>query len=210
MKKLDDRLRQLLENAKEEFSDDNFIVAIPIFYAKKFIAYCAMKEDLKLCLQYIEKLKEQSDNVIKSSLTYALISLYGKCFTDASKNNYPKLEPNKIFTENKEIEETHNFLMDLRHQFIAHRGKTDSEVGVSFLIIPKQGDIEKTQIRFSQLKQQSFSDGEIAKIEALLKFVIKHIEEKIEKSAQKIHDGFLENFSHELISMLTINNTKTE
>ncbi|MCJ7932600.1 MAG: hypothetical protein MUW56_02930 [Chryseobacterium sp.] len=44
MKKLDHRLKQLLENAKEEFSNDNFIVAIPIFYAKKFIAYCAMKE----------------------------------------------------------------------------------------------------------------------------------------------------------------------
>jgi len=78
--------------------------------------------------------------------------LYGKCFTDASENSFPKLEPSELFSEGGEKFETHKYLMDLRHQFIAHRGDTASEVGVAYLLVPKSDSLDKTRVQFNQLK----------------------------------------------------------
>ncbi|MDQ1855627.1 hypothetical protein [Chryseobacterium sp. WLY505] len=214
MKKLDktltERLKQLFLQAKDEFSEEYIVVAIPNFFAKKFIAYCAMKEDLELCIEYIKLLRTETSKVIKSGLTYSLISLYGKCFTDASKNSYPKLEPNSIFKDNPEVGQNHNTLMELRHQFIAHRGETNSEIAISFLLIPKADDLEQTQVRFSQLKQMGFSQEDLDKFESLIQYILDELQKKIEKTGQKIHDGFLENFSHDLASSLILNNIKNE
>ncbi len=214
MKQLDEtltkRLKQLFLQAKSEYAEDYIIVGVPNFFAKKFIAYCAMKEDLELCLEYINLLRTETNKTLKSSLTFSLISLYGKCFTDASKNSYPKLEPNSLFKDESNLEEVHNYMMDLRHQFIAHRGETNSEIAICFLLIPKIEDISQTQVRFSQLKQMGFSKEDLDKIENLIKFVITELFKKIEKSGNKIHDGFLENFSHDLASALIINNVKDD
>ena len=214
MKQLDEtltkRLKQLFLQAKSEYAEDYLIVGVPNFFAKKFIAYCAMKEDLELCLKYINLLRTETNKTLISSLTYSLISLYGKCFTDASKNRYPKLEPNSLFKDKSNLEEIHNYMMDLRHQFIAHRGETNSEIAISYLLIPKEDDISQTQVRFSQLKQMGFSREDLGKIENLIQFVITKLYKKIEKSGNKIHDGFLENFSHDIASALIINNVKDD
>ena len=57
MDKTSERIIQLLKEAQEEFSDDHFIVVIPGFLSKKFSAYCSMREDLLLILEYIKLLK---------------------------------------------------------------------------------------------------------------------------------------------------------
>jgi hypothetical protein len=174
--------------------------------SKKFIAYCAMRNDLNLVLEYIETLREIGDNrVIKSSLTYALIALYGKCYTDASKNSYPKLEPSSLFSENEELLETHEFLMDLRHQFVAHRGKTDSEIGISFMAIPKDKKSDP-QVRFKQLKLGAFGLEKLNNIEILVLFIIEQLEIKIQKSGQKVYDGFFNLFDAKQMSFMIMNN----
>ena len=89
-------------------------------------------------------------------MTYSLISLYGRCFTEASKNSFPKLESNDIFQEGDGNFETHNFIMELRHNFIANSGDTESEIGISYMLVPKDDKIENSQIRFGQLKQFAF------------------------------------------------------
>lgn len=164
MDKKNQRLIKLIKNAQEEFAESHLVLAIPGFMSKKFIAYCAMKEDMELILEYIVLLRTKPSNLIESALSYSLISLYGKCFTDASKNSFPKLETN-FFAEENNLLETHNYLMDLRNQFIAHRGDTESEIGISYIIIPKEKGDAQTQIRFSQVKQKSFSNVDLDKFE---------------------------------------------
>ncbi len=203
-----ERYIQLIKNAQAEYSEDYFAVAIPGFMSKKFIAYCAMKRDLELVLDYITLLKANPENpAIKSSLTFSTIALYGKCFTDASKNNYPKLEPNSIFKDQAEYSKTHDFLMDLRHQFIAHRGKTESEIGIAFMLVPK-ADNGKSQIRFNQLKQYSLETEKLVGIENLIKYVISDLDEKILKSGQKLHDGLFNKFTPEQLTLMVMNNVK--
>jgi hypothetical protein len=203
-------LTHLIKQAQTEYSEENYVFAIPGFMSKKFIAYCAMRDDLTLVLDYIQTLRDIPINrIVKSSLTYSLIALYGKCFTDASKNNYPKLEPNSIFKENEEFKEIHNYLIELRHQFIAHRGKTDSEIGVSFMIFPKEKK-EDSQVRFKQLKLGGFGEKRLNDIERIIKFLIFELEKKIQKSGQKLYDGFFNNFDEEQMSFMMINHLKKD
>ena len=208
MDKKTDRLIHLIKQAQEQYSNEYLVIAIPGFISKKFIAYCAMKEDFELILEYIGILRQKPIGAIKSSLTYSLISLYGKCFTDASKNNFPKLESSDLFQEGDGNIETHNSMMELRHQFIAHRGDTESEVGISYMLVPKNDKIENSQIRFGQLKQVAFSEEEINKIESLIKFLIAKVLDKIQKSGQKVYDGMLKIFTPEQLTLMLMNNAK--
>ncbi len=209
MDKTTERYIQLIKNAQAEYSEEYFAFAIPGFMSKKFIAYCAMKRDLELVIEYIGFLKTSPQNAtIKSSLTFSTIALYGKCFTDASKNSYPKLEPNSLFENQDDFLKTHDFLMDLRHQFIAHRGKTESEIGIAFMLLPKKAGDSQSQIRFNQLKQYSFNIQKLTEFENLIKYIISELDKKIQKSGQKLRDGLLDNFTPEQLTLMMMNNAK--
>jgi hypothetical protein len=203
-----ERLIHLIKHAQEKYSDEYLVLTVPGFIPKKFIAYCSMKEDLELILQYINELRQNPSGIIKSSLSYSLISLYGKCFADASKNSYPKLEPSNFFKEGDDYKETHKYLIDLRHQFIAHRGDTENEIGIAYMLVSKKESSNKTQVRFSQLKMTSFSEKDLVRIESLVKYIIEKLLEKIQKSGQKVHDGMLDLFTPEQLSLLIMNGAK--
>src|SRR5690606_12102962 len=97
------------------------------------------------------ELKKEPSSIISQSLTYSLIALYGKCFTDAKKNKNPKLEPSKVYLNHKKFNELHIYLMDLRHNFIAHRGLNDNEIGILFMAISKK-NVNNSKMKFEQLK----------------------------------------------------------
>jgi len=210
MDKKTEHLVRLIKKAQALYAEDYLVVAIPGFLSKKFIAYCAMKEDLERNLEYIRILRTNPDPIIKSALTYSLIALYGKCYTDASKNSFPKLEAKNFIEIESPLFETHNFLMDLRHQFIAHRGDTESEIGVSYMLIPKLDGIEQSQVRFSQVKQNSFSGEDSDMFEKLFIHTITYLKEMIQKNGQKIYEAFFEMFTPEQITFMLMNNAKQE
>ncbi len=208
MDKRTQRLLHLIKEAQQQYGTENIILPLPGYAAKKFIAYCSIKEDLELLLEYTALLKTKPSKVFSSALVNALIALYGKCFTDASKNSYPKLEPNDLFKDD-EIKETHDYLMGLRHQFVAHRGETEGEIGISFLLIPKNKALtEKTELRFSQLKMVNFAEAEIKKIERLLQFLLNEMPTKIDKAGQKLHDHLLTEFTPEQLNLMRMDNMK--
>lgn len=208
MDKTTDRLIHLVKQAQEQYSDEHLVLAVPSFISKKFIAYCAMKEDLELILQYINELRNNPAGVTKSALSYSLISLYGKCFTDASKNSFPKLEASELFKEGEENCETHKHLMNLRHQFIAHRGETENEIGISYMLVPKKDSLDKIQVRFSQLKMVGFSKEDLDRFEGVAKYLIERLLEKIQKNGQKVHEGMLNLFTPEQLTLMLMNGAK--
>lgn len=202
------RIIHMVKQAQQDFAADNLMITIPGYAAKKFVAYCSMKEDLELLKNYVALLKSKPDKTIASALTYALIAIYGKCFTDASQNSNPKLEVSEIPEENG-FKETHLYLMDLRHQFVAHRGDTDSEIGISFMLVPKRGELkEKTELRFSQMKMVSFPKEDLERVDQLLDFLIKILVEKIQKAGQKLHSHMLTEFTSEQLNLMRMDNAK--
>jgi len=209
MDKTTERLTHLIKQAQKKYGEDYYIFAIPKFLGKYFIAYCSMSKDLKLLLEYLNELINGNySQIIKSSLTYATIALYGKCFTDASKHKNAKLEANELFKTNDKFMNTHKYLMKMRHEFLAHRGETEHEVAISYLIIPKGNNNEESQVRFSRLKQIDLSGDNLIEIQQLVQFLIEELEMKIKKSGEKLHSGLLKLYTPEQIINFLANNAK--
>lgn len=202
------RLIQIIKNAKAKYADESFILPVPGFLSRSFTSFCSMREDLILIRQYLKYLKSNTDNIINSSMTYSAISLYGKCFTDATKNKAPKLEPIQLFDKQEDLRQTHEYLMDLRHHFISHRGDTDSEVEAAYILIPKGNG--SSQVKYSRLKKMSFESDQIEKIDELMEYLLQQLEKKIQKSGQKAYEAILKNFTAEQMALMTINNIKED
>lgn len=182
MDKKNQGLFKAIKKAKNKYTEDHFVLAIPGFMARSFTSFCSMREDLLLIKESIKRLESEADEIICASLTYSSISLYGKCFTDASNTKAPKLEPSQLFQEGTEFQATHDFLMNLRHNFIAHRGDTESEIEVAYLLVPKlEGE---PQVRFTRTKQMKFSPDEREKIRELVEYLLDEIVEKIKRQAK--------------------------
>jgi hypothetical protein len=201
------RLIDLIWNAKKSYSKEYFATIIPLLFSRKFIGYCGMHEDLKYCKDYIVELKKNPKTSISSALTSSLIGLYGRCFTDASNHKFPKLE-SSIFNKNDEYIKLHEYLMDLRHTFIAHRGESESEIGIALMLIPIEGDVKDSIMKFNQIKRSKFSKEQIVKIDKLLDYLMDEVKRRIQKSADKIHDSLFKNFTMEQLSMMVINDSK--
>ncbi len=203
-----ERLIKIIEEVKAESAENNFAFIVPHFMAKSFTSYCSMREDLILIKEYIACLEREDNRVINSALTYSTISLYGKCFTDATKSKAPKLEPSHLFKEKAELKETHDYLMNLRHHFIAHRGDTESEVEGAFLLIPKEE--KDPQMRFLGLKRMTFSQEKKKKIIVLIDFLLDEVMKKIERAGQKMYSAYLKNFTPEEMGIMRIDNVEEE
>jgi hypothetical protein len=201
------QILELIKTAKKNYSNDYLATIIPIIFSRKFIGYCGMREDLNLCKDYIPILKKKQSVITSTAFTTSLIALYGRCFTNATFHKFPKLELT-IFENNEENLKIHNYLMELRHTFIAHRGESESEIGIALMLIPKTGSNEETIMKFNQVKRSNFSSEQLIQIDKLLSFLLKHIEKKIQKLADKMSDSLFKNFSIEQMSMLVINGAK--
>ena len=205
----DKRLIELIRKVQEDYSEKYFIYAIPGFLSRNFMAYCAMHQDLEILLQYIEELTtNEHSTILKSSLTYGIITLYGKCYTDASHYKSAKLEAKDLFKEHPKHLRTHNELMKMRHHFIAHRGDTENEITISFMLMDKNTEGEQNQVRFKRYKQAGFGGQLLLDIRELVLFIIDCLTAKIQKSGDKLHKGLLEIFTPEQISLMLVNNAK--
>src|SRR5690554_1378004 len=208
MDKKTERLIDIIRDAKSKYSEENLVLAIPKFMSKSFTSFCSIREDLLLIKMYLERLEIEKDIIITSALTYSLISIYGKCFTDATKSKSPKLEPKQIFDENSSYLMTHEYLMELRHNFIAHRGDTENEVEAAYLLIPKeQGE---PQVRYAQKKRMNLDSEKRKEISFLIDFLVPVVMEKIQKSGDKTYNALFDNFTPEQMSFMLINNVKDE
>lgn len=205
MTKKEERLFQLFENIQNKYSSDHYTYAIPGILSNKFRAYCSMREDLLKCLKYANLLKKKQDQTVDSALTIAMISLYGKCFTDASESRFPKLE--RTIFESTSFLALHDELMELRHHFIAHRAETESEIGIAVLLLAKSGDVEPI-IKYSQLKRTTFSARKLDDIASLIEHLVSKVEAKSQKHGDKMHDALLKHFTPKELTQLLINNAK--
>ena len=143
--------KELIEKIKKQYGENYILGLLPDKVARKFIGYCSMNHDLEMVENYIAEIEKGIESeTIYSSLTYSSIILYSKCFTDSSKANFPKLEANNVYRDNDNLLEFHEYLMQLRHKFLAHRNITSAEVGVAFFAFPKT--LERNQLKYKHFK----------------------------------------------------------
>ncbi|OFX55452.1 MAG: hypothetical protein A2046_12285 [Bacteroidetes bacterium GWA2_30_7] len=166
-----------------------------------------VQDSLKMIIYYIDNNKDVSDT-LKKALWHSIIISYGRCFTDSSKAKLGKLEIREYFKESDEkLRLTHELLMDLRHNFIAHRGITDNEVSVVYFKIPiKSKDKTSTEYRIKTVRSILPNIVQLREIESCVIHLIEIVEQKIKMQTEKVHKMILSEFTPEMINKFLINN----
>jgi hypothetical protein len=204
-----EKMNELLKYIKH--SDDNYLkIVSPSFMSKKLSTYMLMREDLLFVKKNAELLIFVKDNQEKNehfeeTLWYSLISLYGRCFTDSSHSKKPKLEANNLFNSFKDELETHKKLIDIRHTFIAHRGDNDNELPVVYLKVPKNEVVKEDNTPFEIISTRYTTESVdfLKDIISLTDFLVKKVEEKIQKQSDKLFKGIM-NLDPTILEQITL------
>ena len=184
-----------LDNEINNHSDTKHTLTfkIPNHLEKKNVAYYSIILDLETCKKALLRLKKRNREIVKTSLFTTVIILYGKCFTDSSSTKSPKLELD-CFEDFDNFKKLHQNLMDMRHNFIAHRGETEHEYGKAyFQIFPRT---MKWQVKVGLQRKFSFERKEVLNYINLVDFLLKITIDKYEKSGKKVLKHIITNYDN--------------
>ena len=184
----------MFQDVQKEHGENNHLVMIPKTISRKPIGYSTMKFDFELINEFSKILAENINNYVGSTASYSIIALYGKCFT-SSDNGYPKLEEKEIFKNRPEFANAHEYLMDLRNRFIAHRTEHIDELGIAYLSIDKE--TKRTEMRYSLMKMSVISPKKMEVLQRLFEYVYNIILEKLNKSGNKTYKGLMNKYTPE-------------
>ncbi|CAL2074543.1 hypothetical protein [Tenacibaculum sp. 190524A02b] len=186
-KQLDDEIKNHSDTNK------SLTFKVPEYLERKNVAYYSIITDLETCRNALLELQKENSEIVRTSLFTTVIILYGKCFTDSSSTNSPKLEPNCLESL-EDLKILHQNLMSMRHNFVAHRGKTEHEFGKAyFQIFPKT---MKWGIKVGLQRRFSFESEEISEYIKLIQYLTKISIEKYEKVGSKIMEHIITNFDN--------------
>lgn len=176
--------KSLLNDLKNQNDGSTFDFKIPGYLEKKHIAYSSILLDLQICEEALKQLKKNNKYILKTSLFTTIIILYGKCFTDSSSSKFPKLEKSIFEQEEEKFKHLHGELMNMRHNYIAHRGSSQYEFGKAyFQINPKTWHYT---IKVGLQRRHNFEPKEIPDYLNLIEFLLDKFQEKYDKVTQKI------------------------
>jgi hypothetical protein len=180
-----DNIKRILESIKGENDGEHLDMMIPGYCSHKIIGYQGIIHDLLICKDYIEKLiNEKYDRIISSSLLYAFIALYGRCFTDASSVSSPKLESGDFSKDHEHLKVIHHEIMNMRHNFVSHRGETEHETSVAYIKL-NITDLS-TQVKVKQIKRYFPSSKKLTSYLELINHLITQTELKFKKAGEKV------------------------
>lgn len=182
--------KSLLLDLKNQNDGETFDFEIPEQLGKKNVAYSSILLDLQTCKEALVQLKNRNNDIVMISLFTTVIILYGKCFTDSSSSKSTKIE-STIFENEDKFQNLHLELMNLRHNFIAHRGFSEHEFGKAYFQINPKKMI--WGIKVGIRKRHNFESNKILEYEYLIDFLLVKIEEKYNKVGQKIVKYMFEN-----------------
>jgi hypothetical protein len=199
---MEKKIDRLQKEIQKNNNGETIEFVIPGYAAKKIVAYQSMREDLLLCRESIkELLSGQYNETIMSSLFYTTIILYGKCFTDSTSSKSSKLELSDFGDGNEDLIQFHQEIMDMRHNFVAHRGSTDHDFGLPYMSL-WLNDLS-VEIKVRQLKRIKFADKKIFDYSRLIEYLIKVVEDKFSKAGEKVFSHLFESFTvDQLMSFL--------
>lgn len=193
-------------------SDTNYgKLLVPTSMSKQITSYMLIREDLlfvKTNAQLLldSKKKRPRNEHTEETLWYSLIILYGRCFSNATKGQKVKLDKEDFFNINDEILLiTHNKIIEIRNDFIAHRGDNENEIPIVYVKIP-QGEIpEEYNVEFEIISTRYVTESSLflEQIIDLVDFIIPKVKTKIDKCGERLKKGIF-NLDVEYLKKLTI------
>lgn len=152
---------------------------------RNIIEWLALAKEVFESLDEIKHFQEPDlkKNLLLKSLFVSIVTIYGKCFTEAKGRRF-MLERKHVPEEYKYL---HDYLMDTRHNFAAHKGIYAFDTSELCLIISgtkKNPDMklysERNQINYKM------DAGEIEKCQELCGHLRGFLKNKIENLIEKI------------------------
>ena len=205
----EDNIRRIVDDIKNENDGEHLDLIIPGYSANKVIGYQGIRQDLNLCKEYVSSLiNEKHSSTIASSLLYSFVALYGRCFTDGSSSNSPKLEKSDFNKEQSSLLELHEELMAMRHNLVAHRGTTDHETGFAYIKLNTK-DLS-VQVRVKQVKRVFPEQTKLNSYLALLDHLINAAETKFERAGTRAWKHIREEYTGEMFAQLKISGPTKE
>lgn len=173
----------LISQIRENTLDRSHRYVIPDHLAKPLLNYQSIRHDLLFIKEATEKLMSPNlDQTTMSALWHTVIALYGKCFVSTGQTT--KLEVNNCFSEQNQLLKTHEELMHLRHNFVAHRGQTIHEYLLAYLSVDPIKN--ESKIKIEQLKRNRPDQSNLDNYVLLFDHLITLTEEKIKKVGNKV------------------------
>jgi hypothetical protein len=198
-----DKQKLMTEELRTQNNGKTLDLMIPEYLQNKCVGYSDMFGDLSTCQEALKELKNvNQESIIGRSLFTTVIILYGKCFTDSSSSNSPKLEKD-VFKNDSSFLKLHDEIMELRHHFIAHRGKTDNAFGRAFLQInpiKMQGNI-----KVGHYNTTNFSPQRIPEYFKLINFLKIEVRKKFSSNEKKVIKYIFQNLTNQEFKDLVIN-----
>lgn len=156
----------------------------PIF--QQSAAYISMKRDLRECSDSISYLKSilgepSIPKVVKTSLLFASIVLYAKCFT-SGEGRGTSLNKADVFKGGRaKLLSFHESTMELRNKYLAHAGNSKHESRALIAILnPDEKNKARETITYAGFRLKD-DDTNIDNYMELFNEVLIHVNEKIEK-----------------------------
>ena len=197
----------IIKNLKSEIineNDGNYVdVQVPEQLGRQLSGYHSMFIDLSLCVASIERLKDNElDNVTKACYWNTIITLYSKCFTDATHEKFPKLEPKDLKLYDYGLIDRHNQLMSQRNSLTAHRGSSEFDVNYVYASINLTAKTQKVHVKWYKTHQPN--QDELDNSRSLINHALKEVKLKMFKISGKI-ETIVSEYSQKKIKELKIN-----
>lgn len=192
--------------------DTNYIkLVVPLSMSKQITSYMLIREDLLFIKTNAGLLLESKKTISRNEQTeetlwYSLIILYGRCFSNATKGQKVKLEKEDFFYNSDEVLLiTHNKIIDIRNNFITHRGDNENEIPIVYVKIPRVEIPEEYNMEFEIVSTRYVTESTrfLEQIIDLVDFLIPKVKTKINKFEERVKKGVF-NLDEESLKKLTI------
>lgn len=184
---------------KRKASKPCIIFEINTDVSKKFCGYTLIEKDVRDILIFLEEFHKISNlpdysnkKIVLKGWIRSIIITYGKCFVQADERR-TKLDETYFSVKYKDH---HDFLMNMRHEYVAHGGKSIHEECKLILHLPPYKKYLKRSIinpKFStELHQTIYSENFYEETKFLVEEIHIRVKEKLNKLYEVIRKRMLE------------------
>ena len=165
-------------------------IAVTNGIGKRLVGHEIIKRDLNDCLHILETFENHvtDDSILLNALWESFITKYGRCFADARSGRSIKLEANDV-PEN--FKEHHEYLINLRNNFSAHAGDSDSDIFEARLALkPVSKGKELHGFYISREIVISAAPQALLEHKEFISNVIALVDEKLERIYKRIKEDY--------------------
>jgi hypothetical protein len=155
--------------------------------ARRINGLVLIRKDLQFSASALETLIAQPKKaemlIVRQSLWYAAIVTYAKCFVDADGRGM-RLQSRSVFKSDAEkLTKIHEWMMGLRHSYIAHAGQNDEEEVHTWIALAADTSKKAFVANYHNMELSlSIPDHAAEEYLRTIRFVLQHIEALLDKA----------------------------